>query len=554
MRTAGTTTPSPSPSAAAIRRRESTAARRRRTPAPTAAPPRWPGTCTDRAGNVSSPFGYGLKYDATAPLVTGAEPERPANANGWFNRPVAFTVLGTDATSGVADMPVSRPTADRTRRRRPSPACAATGPATPPAARSRSSTTPPRRRSRAGRRRAEPTSDGWYNRPVSVAFSGTDQTLGRGHLRDRELRRAGQRDRLGARDLHGQGRQRQRAAGLRAQVRRDRAHGHRWAAGAAGRRERLVQPAPSRSRFAGTDPVSGVDSCTSTTYGGPDSATASVAGTCTDKAGNHEQPARLRPEVRRDLPAGDRRTPQRSPDANGWYNRAVAFDVRRHRRDLRRGRLPGGDLHGPDSAHGIGHRPLHGPRRQRRRPGLRAQVRRHRADGRRRHAGPAAQHGRLVQPPGRVALRRQRRDRPGSAAARRRPTRPRQRGRLGARHVHRCRRQRQSGPRAHALKYDATAPAITGADPARPADANGWYNRSVSVAFGGTDQTSGVDACTTATLQRAGQRHGLGARHVRRQGRQRQRPAPVRPQVRRDRTGGDRGRSPSGRPTTPAGS
>ena len=38
--------------------------------------------------------------------------------------------------------------------------------------------------------------------------------------------------------------------------------------------------------FAGTDPVSGVDLCTSTTYGGPDNAAASVSGTCTDKAGN----------------------------------------------------------------------------------------------------------------------------------------------------------------------------------------------------------------------------------------------------------------------------
>ena len=41
-----------------------------------------PGTCIDRAGNVSAPLGYGLKYDETAPTVTAARPERPANANG----------------------------------------------------------------------------------------------------------------------------------------------------------------------------------------------------------------------------------------------------------------------------------------------------------------------------------------------------------------------------------------------------------------------------------------------------------------------------------------
>src|SRR5688500_16548619 len=44
------------------------------------------GTCTDNAGNVSSPFPYGLKYDETAPLVAGASPERSPNAAGWFNR------------------------------------------------------------------------------------------------------------------------------------------------------------------------------------------------------------------------------------------------------------------------------------------------------------------------------------------------------------------------------------------------------------------------------------------------------------------------------------
>jgi hypothetical protein len=63
------------------------------------------GTCTDNAGNVSSPFPYGLKYDETAPAVAGATPERSPNAAGWFNRPVRFDLAGTDATSGIADCP-----------------------------------------------------------------------------------------------------------------------------------------------------------------------------------------------------------------------------------------------------------------------------------------------------------------------------------------------------------------------------------------------------------------------------------------------------------------
>jgi hypothetical protein len=63
------------------------------------------GTCTDHAGNVSTPFPYGLKYDETAPLVAGASPERSPNPSGWFNRPVRFDVAGIDATAGIADCP-----------------------------------------------------------------------------------------------------------------------------------------------------------------------------------------------------------------------------------------------------------------------------------------------------------------------------------------------------------------------------------------------------------------------------------------------------------------
>ena len=40
------------------------------------------GTCRDRAGNLSSPFGYGLRYDQTAPMMTGVTPERPPNPGG----------------------------------------------------------------------------------------------------------------------------------------------------------------------------------------------------------------------------------------------------------------------------------------------------------------------------------------------------------------------------------------------------------------------------------------------------------------------------------------
>jgi hypothetical protein len=63
------------------------------------------GTCTDNAGNPSAPLRYGLKYDETPPVLTGATSERPANPGGWFNSPVRFDIQALDETSGIADCP-----------------------------------------------------------------------------------------------------------------------------------------------------------------------------------------------------------------------------------------------------------------------------------------------------------------------------------------------------------------------------------------------------------------------------------------------------------------
>ena len=59
------------------------------------------GTCRDAAGNVSAPSSFALKYDATAPQVAGLAPDRPADAFGYFLRPVALAFTGSDATSGL---------------------------------------------------------------------------------------------------------------------------------------------------------------------------------------------------------------------------------------------------------------------------------------------------------------------------------------------------------------------------------------------------------------------------------------------------------------------
>src|SRR5207247_7707330 len=71
-----------------------------------------------------------------------------------------------------------------------------------------------------------------------------------------------------------------------------------------------------------TDNLSGIASCTSTTYGGPDNGTAAVSGTCTDNAGNVSAPASF--GFKYDgTPPNVTASAARAPDSNGWYNHAV---------------------------------------------------------------------------------------------------------------------------------------------------------------------------------------------------------------------------------------
>jgi hypothetical protein len=48
------------------------------------------------------------------------------------------------------------------------------------------------------------------------------------------------------------------------------------------------------------------------------------------------------------------------------------------------------------------------------------------------------------------------------------------------------------------IKLDRTIPSVTAA-PDRQPDANGWYNRALTVAYSGTDGTSGVASCSAAS-------------------------------------------------------
>ena len=80
-----------------------------------------------------------------------------------------------------------------------------------------------------------------------------------------------------------------------------------------------------RVEFTGEDGVSGVSSCSpAATYSGPDSGSASVSGSCTDWAGNSGSGSVQLP-YDATAPTVDGK-PDRKPDSNGWYRRAVTVN------------------------------------------------------------------------------------------------------------------------------------------------------------------------------------------------------------------------------------
>jgi hypothetical protein len=73
--------------------------------------------------------------------------------------------------------------------------------------------------------------------------------------------------------------------------------------------------------FIGSDATSGIASCTSAGYSGPDGAS-SISGTCRDNAGN-VSPAATYPVKYDATPPSLSPASERGPDANGWFNHPV---------------------------------------------------------------------------------------------------------------------------------------------------------------------------------------------------------------------------------------
>ncbi len=240
--------------------------------------------CTDNAGNQSSGFPFGLKYDATAPTITAADSGDAANANGWFNRPVAFTIRGTDATSGLAGCPGTTYSGPDSANASVTGVCSdRAGNSSSRAFPLQYDATPPDVGDGQPARAADAA--GWYNHPVAVVFSGTDQLSGidtcstppysgpdsaMAAVVGTCIDKAGNAGAMRPRSL-----KYDETPPIVTAVRTDRPPDHgAWF------------NAPVRLALEATDATSGVAECPPVTYGGPDSASVSLTGTCRDVAGN----------------------------------------------------------------------------------------------------------------------------------------------------------------------------------------------------------------------------------------------------------------------------
>jgi len=242
------------------------------------------GSCTDNAGNSAS-ASYSFKYDATAPTITFVGQSPAPNGNGWNNSDVTLTWTCADATSGPVSSPVTQVISTE------GAGQSATGTCMDQAGNSAShkdgnvsldktaptvSVTPDRAADH----------NGWYNHAVTYSTTGSSDALSGIDSCDAAITYSGPDSGTASVTLHCTDKAGNQGTGT-ANFKYD-------VTAPAG-----VSGAPNRSPdhgtwynhqvdivFSGSDAISGIDSCTTIHYSGPDASSVTVNGSCTDLAGN----------------------------------------------------------------------------------------------------------------------------------------------------------------------------------------------------------------------------------------------------------------------------
>lgn len=255
---------------------------------------------------------------------------------------------------------------------------------------------------------------------------------------------------------------------------------------------------PVTFQFAGTDATSGVASCSSVGYSGPDSTGASVTGTCTDIAGNTSSPA-TSASIKYDshAPTVTGVNTGRSPDSNGWFNHPVAVTLQ-------------GTDNGPSGIASCSSFTYSGP-------DTNGSIGGQCIDNAGNTSAPASVPFKYDSTPPNVSA--QPAPGPGANGWFNRAVTINFGG-TDFSGIASCTSATYSGPdtsgttingsctdnagntanASYGLKFDATPPTVTSAGLSRGADANGWYNHALSIAFGGSDGgPSGIASCTSAS-------------------------------------------------------
>ena len=268
---------------------------------------------------------------------------------------------------------------------------------------------------------------------------------------------------------------------------------------------------------SGSDATSGIASCTSSSYSGPDSVSASVDGTCTDNAGNVSAPVSLPLEYDATPPSSSTITADRTPDSNGWYNHPVGITVSGADTTSGIASCTTSSFSGPDSASASA-------------------------------SGTCTDNAGNMSAPLSLSLKYDSTPPSASAIAAARapdsngwynhPVGSTVSGADTTSGIASCTTSSFSGPDSASasvsgtctdnagnesstlslsLKYDSTPPTVS-ANSSRGPDTNGWYNHPLSVSFDGSDALSRVVSCSSGSYCRSGRFHGFGRRHVRRPG------------------------------------
>jgi hypothetical protein len=240
-------------------------------------------TCSATSAGGTSSKTVSIKRDATAPSMTATPSSGPNGNNGWYTAPFSVSYSATDTTSGLAGCSATDSYSGPD-----TSAGSLSGSCTDNAGNSASASynfnydaTAPTVAVSASR---PADANGWYNHPVTFTAAGTDTTSGIDSC---------QADVAYSGPDTGAGSVSRTCTDNAGNLGSD-SLSFMYDATAPSVMTSLARPAdhdgwynaPVVIAATGTDATSGIDSCQSSSYSGPDSASASASRSCTDLAGN----------------------------------------------------------------------------------------------------------------------------------------------------------------------------------------------------------------------------------------------------------------------------